>query len=477
MNSSEHNSIIDIINKHELLKHYVKNKSEHIKILKNDNKILQDENEQARIYSEKLYEDIINLKMEIEQKDKKLSESINTIENDNKILQDENEQAQIFSIKLYDDIIKLSTEIDSKDKKLSEYLNHIKELQNKLQNKLQNEIENKEDSIKKLQNKIEDKEHTINCLQINIENKEGLIKEDEIIIQNTEYVINTLQNNIEKNERYIKELEIVIKCYQKYSNNTRSDENVIPDFSTLKPSRFDTSSKIVNKEYEKIIINNILKAKTDEFLWTAIDNAPYTHVFDLYKNFDDVIKHIKRHHISVQYNYSYELVEKQLTNMRKLKDDEYFIGVYYGNVYVSNYLQTYKGDDSFSYNLIFYTNYGNIIDFSFKRHIVSGGGRAPIILDIKYYYNYKKLDITFINHLNLIIAKREKNTQSFIDITSQELNNIILSLYGVISHSVINSIPITKTNEGIGWRQKESLVHNVQSRRKSVMELGQQVNL
>jgi chromosome segregation ATPase len=448
-------------------------KSESINVLENDNKLLQYENEQARIYSEKLYEDIINLKMEIDKKDKKLSEqseSINAIENDNKLLQDEIFHIKIFVEKLYDDIMKFTTEIENKDKKLSEDSNHIKELQNKLQN----EIEDKEGSINMLENVIQNKDYTINSLQIKLENKEVLIKDFETVIQNTEYAINTLQNNIEKNERYIKELEIVIKCYQKYSNTTRPDENTITDFSKSRPSRF-------GKGYEIIIVNNILKAKTNEFLWTDITNPSSTPVFDLYKNFNDVIKHLSESYICTPHNPHnfHKLVEKKLTNMQKLKDDEYFIGVYYGNIHVSTYLMA--TNDNYSYNLIFCTNYGNIIDFSFSKSAPACG---PVILDIKYYYNYKKLDITFINHLNLIIAKRETNTQSFIDITSQELNNIILSLYGIISHSVINSIPITKTNKGIGWREREkineessSLVTHVLTRRKSVKELSQEVNL
>ena len=442
MNSLEYNSIIDTINKHELLKienirltNEIEKNAERIKDLENSNKILQEHNEQYRIYSEKLYDDIIKLTSEIENKDKNLSkqsETINELGNDNKLLQDEKEYTRVFSEKLYDDIIKLTSEIENKDKKLSELLHYIKTIQN------------------------------------NIENKEIMIKTLQNCIQNKEDMLNRLENTIEIKEGYIKELEIVINCYQKFSNR-----NMSTDFSNSTTNIFDFSSSVVDNKYETIIVNNRMKEKTDKFLWTDIANSGYTPVFDLYKSFDDVIKHFNNNCIPSGNKYRGRRWDtNQLNDMQKIKDDEYFIGVYYGGIRVSNYLMT--STNSFCCNLIFYTNYGNIIQFNFKK-VEGWEGGFVFIENIEYYYTNRKLDVTFINHLNLIIAKRE-NTQSFIDITGKELNNIILSLYGVISHSIINSIPVTKNNDKIGWREREnlkespSLVPRAQSRRKSVRE-------
>lgn len=198
MNSLDYNSIIDTINKYELLKlenikltSDIEKNTDLIKTLEKENKILQDEQEHGQIYTEKLSDDIKKLMLyEIENKDKKLSkysEHINILEN-------ENEQSRIFTEKLYDDIMKLTSEIENKDKKLSEQSNCIKTMQN--------EIENKENRIKTLEKVIESKE----------------------------VAINSLQNDIERKGGYIKDLEIVINCYQKFSNR---DNNLKTDFSNL----------------------------------------------------------------------------------------------------------------------------------------------------------------------------------------------------------------------------------------------------
>jgi superfamily II DNA or RNA helicase len=186
--------------------------------------------------------------------------------------------------------------------------------------------------------------------------------------------------------------------------------------------------EVNNKKNETIVLNNIIKPKNHQFLWKdLIQYHDKCHV-DLYR-FEDLRKRFESKYINTADNYHRDIVSKKINNIQ-LNNNEYFIGVYYENIKIIGDRLQIK-DENYNIDIIFYTNYGNIIEFCFHYTIVPGGGRSPIILDIKFYNNNKKLNAKLINHINLIVA-RSRVEQTVINILGKELNDIIKNLQIVI---------------------------------------------
>jgi len=293
-------------------------------------------------------------------------------------------------------------------------------------NKLEEKYERIEKKYKRLEKKYETLQETYATL---------LEKYKKVINKTKELCKECLEEKQRVEEKYetLNEIlnEELEELEEEYTTLEEAYGTLLEKYVPLKDNKvkilkyIDSNKK--NEKNETIIVNNILKEKSIEFVWRDITNQQCTPEFDLYKDFDKVINHFKKEYINIQYNYHRDNVK---INDIELLFDEYFIGVYYAGVDITHgFIKSFT--DQYFFNIIFYTNYGNIIDFSFRNIIVCGG--ANIISDVFCYYNNQK--ITFINQLNLIIQKQQSN---IVNMVGADLNDIILNLYELQTNSEIN---------------------------------------
>ena len=203
---------------------------------------------------------------------------------------------------------------------------------------------------------------------------------------------------------------------------------------------------------ETIFNNGEIQKKTVTFLWCDLvsgfqnssdrDNALKRlygkDKFDLYTDFENVKKWFLEnggYHFHAAWGFGSrdeKFFNEQKNNAEKftLKDDEYIIGVHY---YFSENgpdrkRPTYSSQlpnavfDS-KVEILFYTNYGNILSIKFRTERVNGDWR--IIESIKTHFNNRKLDTIYINHLNITI-NADTNFESLIAMLSD--------IYGIVDY-------------------------------------------
>ena len=163
-------------------------------------------------------------------------------------------------------------------------------------------------------------------------------------------------------------------------------------------------------------MNNFLEEKTDKFLWNDID---------LYSDFEGLKKYlIKNLHIDAGYNRSLSPDTVSKFNRWSLQKKEYIVGVYrtlplknrrVGEHHFHFKSQVFKkencpltarlylADPNQGYvDLIFYTNYGNIISLQYTCE--SGGFCETRMREIKYFTINKILSSKMINIINKSIS-------------------------------------------------------------------------
>ena len=204
---------------------------------------------------------------------------------------------------------------------------------------------------------------------------------------------------------------------------------------------------------ETIFNNGEIQKKTVTFLWCDLvsgfqnssdrDNALKRlygkDKFDLYTDFENVKKWFLEnggYHFHAAWGFGSrdeKFFNEQKNNAEKftLKDDEYIIGVhYYFSVpgfedvrkRATYLLVAYNFDRKTE--VLFYTNYGNILSIKFRTERVNG--EWLIIESIKtHFYNRKLEDTIYINHLNLTI-NADTNFESLIVMLSD--------IYGIIDY-------------------------------------------
>jgi hypothetical protein len=193
--------------------------------------------------------------------------------------------------------------------------------------------------------------------------------------------------------------------------------------------------------------NGEIQKQTDTFLWCDIVSGAGKNwvkmlygkdKFDLYTDFENVKKWFLENggywfHAAYGFGFRDEkFFNEQKNNIEnfKLKDDEYIIGVHY---YFSvpgfddyrkraTYLLVGSNFDRKT-EVLFYTNYGNILSIKFRTDRVNGDWY--IIESIKTHFYNRKLDTIYINHLNLTI-NADTNFESLIAMLSD--------IYGIVDY-------------------------------------------
>lgn len=201
------------------------------------------------------------------------------------------------------------------------------------------------------------------------------------------------------------------------SLNTKLQEHEDKTKLTFKHAKLLKEIKIFKKNTlkETVIINNCIENKTNSFLWTDLYNKSLC--IDLYKNVN-FVKTIFQSYNTLDYRVR-DVIEEKIKNMQNFKDDEYVVSVYYENSEVIGGVCYKKHRTDFiSYNLILYTNYGNIFDLAFQEYPSHGIS----MFDVTLYCNNTKLEASDINHINLILHETK-----YI-VNSKGLNNILESL-------------------------------------------------
>lgn len=219
-------------------------------------------------------------------------------------------------------------------------------------------------------------------------------------VADLEFFTSTLKDRLKEGEEKYKEL------YEKFIKSTSEKDSGL---------------------VETIVLNNFTINKPLKFLWKDLNNYAITPLIDLYSNFEDLKVWLKRHYFSYAPNIeAYKKIEKWY-----LEKDEYIIGVYYVND-VTNPLVTIPTNISFGLgfhtalmggvksSLIFYTNYGNIIDIVHYNNNMIFEAREVVSLRLD-----KILSLKMINIVNKSISSGNKMIENVNKKTSKELYDFI----------------------------------------------------
>lgn len=163
-------------------------------------------------------------------------------------------------------------------------------------------------------------------------------------------------------------------------------------------NKYESSVKslLVKSEYieETIIMNNTLLKKTEKFLWKDLWNNHHAPTINLYSDFKGLKDYLVKQYASQGHPSNYEPVRNQINNWF-LQKNEYIVGVYFERPF------TYNGKRE----LIFYTNYGNVISIQFSVE-------SPGYIYSKKFENLEVNTILSSKMINLI----NKNISSSYDI-------------------------------------------------------------
>jgi hypothetical protein len=238
------------------------------------------------------------------------------------------------------------------------------------------------------------------------------------------------KNKVDKNEinLYISSLE---EDRLKLENDVKSITEKMYVYRDLYEKSIKSLLTKEDEVKETIICNNLLVDKTDKFLWNDQNNYAASKQIDLYKDFSKLKEWLRHYFSSGAYSETYKDIENWL-----LQKHEMMIGVYYSTCKVpygegfpiekvisvpkSGRFSPSESEGGGEHELIFYTNYGNVVGITYYNS--RGFFSAK---EVSIYKTNKILSPKMINIINKSVSSGLRMCEDVNKKTAKELYDFI----------------------------------------------------